>query len=311
MCQKCENPYTFYLIIWILLNVANLFSLLVYVAVIHIHDCNCFFIQKYKIVGLKYEIGDVHPGECVQLVREPMNPKDSNAIRVYNKWNKNLGYIESGAAATLSKVMDQYLSETTSSSLKLSMEGTIALQGAERYSVPLNIVLYIESKVLGSSSDLVQINDALKVLDDWKPHETIIIQLTSTSFPSATNMGMNFNNIEVTNQKVHWEDAQKNLDEMFDQLVNDRLNNLPPISIPTTITSPLLDHQIDGIRWLYNNEKNIDDYLQEQHDKIPKTKSWSVPFYQQIQQGETTVWKSEITGATQTDPPKPNGGSIL
>lgn len=218
---------------------------------------------------------------------------------------KPIEYIDAKTSPLLSKVMDKF--PTT-----LSIDGKIALQGATLYSVPLNLTLYTHHN---SASDVVHMIKILKELPGWKLHEMMIIMLTSTS--GSTTRGskripMNFDNIDdVTNQVVRWEDTHKKLDAIFDQLADDQLKNLPPIPIPSTLITPLLDHQLDGIRWLHKNEMNIDSRLQQKHQKSSKTAAMSTPFYQQIQKGSETLWLSEITQKTQKDPPEPIRGSLL
>jgi SWI/SNF-related matrix-associated actin-dependent regulator of chromatin subfamily A3 len=245
-----------------------------------------------------------HPGEYVKLIREPTNPYDSNAIRVDNIRNEKVGHIKATTAMTLAKVMDQFLpptptTESTGTST-IYMDGTIAFRGATSYSLPLQLDFYSQSKS-NYMADLVHINNALNKLIGWKPDKALMTLLRSSSLKSDAI------DVEVTNQTLNWEDAQKNLDVMFDQLVNDQLNNLPPLSIPETIITPLLEHQIDGIRWLYHHEVSMN----EQQDAKSKAGALSIPFYKQIQERGKKVWLSEITNATQTDPPKPIGGSIL
>ena len=63
------------------------------------------------IVGLQFQprVGgraNVHAHEFVQLVREPENIHDENAIRVDNLDNMKVGYIAAWAAAKLAPIMD-------------------------------------------------------------------------------------------------------------------------------------------------------------------------------------------------------------
>lgn len=247
----------------------------------------------------------------MKLIREPDNPYDRNAIRVDNIRNEKVGHIKATTAMTLAKVMDQFLPPTrttnTSTTSTIYMDGTIALRGATSYSLPLQLDFYSQSKS-DYMSDLVQINNALTELYGWKPDKALMTLLRSSSLKSDDVDESNFSDVEVTNQKLNWEDAQQNLDVMFDQLVNTQLSNLPPIPIPATIVTPLLDHQIDGIRWLHHHEICMNE---QKRDQTSKASALSIPFYKQIQERGKKVWLSEITNATQIDPPKPIGGSIL
>jgi len=59
-----------------------------------------------KIVGVQYYQGNANPGEQVLLKREPGNPYDSNAIRVDNVQNTQIGHIPRRVAEKLAKFID-------------------------------------------------------------------------------------------------------------------------------------------------------------------------------------------------------------
>ena len=61
---------------------------------------------EMKIVGIQYYQGEIHIGELAKLIREPGNPYDSNAIRVDNLNNVQIGHIKKQMAAALTRVMD-------------------------------------------------------------------------------------------------------------------------------------------------------------------------------------------------------------
>ena len=76
----------------------------------------------YLIVGIRYYQGVAHPGEYVDLVREPLNPYDSNAIRVDNVHHEKIGHIKGTQCRLLAPLMDQYAG-------RLKIEGTIPRRG--------------------------------------------------------------------------------------------------------------------------------------------------------------------------------------
>jgi SWI/SNF-related matrix-associated actin-dependent regulator of chromatin subfamily A3 len=61
---------------------------------------------RLSVVGIRYYRGVAHPGEYVQLVREPHNPYDRNAVRVDNMHGQKVGHIKKEQAAMLAPVMD-------------------------------------------------------------------------------------------------------------------------------------------------------------------------------------------------------------
>ena len=61
----------------------------------------------FHIVGLKYYLGAVSPGDIVSLVRKPDNKYDSNAIAVYNRSGDQVGFISREEARMLAPIMDR------------------------------------------------------------------------------------------------------------------------------------------------------------------------------------------------------------
>ncbi|KAH9675300.1 putative SWI/SNF-related matrix-associated actin-dependent regulator of chromatin subfamily A member 3-like 1 [Citrus sinensis] len=59
-----------------------------------------------NIVGLQYYSGTISGREMVGLVREPLNPYDSNAVKVLNTRTDQVGHIERSVAAVLAPLID-------------------------------------------------------------------------------------------------------------------------------------------------------------------------------------------------------------
>jgi hypothetical protein len=101
--------------------------------------------------------------------------------------------------------------------------------------------------------------------------------------------------VEMTN--VDWADAHEQLDEIFDQQSENRLEQLPNYSMPTQFQNlELFDYQKDGIRWLIHQERN--------QTAVP-------PFIKEIFQGGRKKWLCTITRAIFLKPPKPICGGVL
>jgi SWI/SNF-related matrix-associated actin-dependent regulator of chromatin subfamily A3 len=249
-------------------------------------------------VGIKYYKGVAHPGEYIKLVREPTNPYDRNAIRVDNIRNEKVGHIKATTAIFLAPVMDRFISmrDTT-----MNMDGTISLHGGNPFTLPLLLDFHSQSKT-DFISDFAQIHDVLQSCNTWNPSKALLSLLRGNE--DVLEVSANQNDVVVTNQTLDWKSAQQNLDLLFDQLLQDQLKDLPDVPMPSAIITPLLDHQIDGIRWLCHHETTI-------HDVPTMSTTRNVPFYKPIQERGRTVWLSEITNATQSDPPPPILGSIL
>lgn len=63
-----------------------------------------------KIAGASYyqsALKRCHKGERLQLVREPHNPHDHNAIAVHGQAKQLIGYLNKGLAAELAPLMDR------------------------------------------------------------------------------------------------------------------------------------------------------------------------------------------------------------
>jgi hypothetical protein len=101
--------------------------------------------------------------------------------------------------------------------------------------------------------------------------------------------------VEMTN--VDWEGAHEQLDEMFDQQSENRLEQLPNYSMPPQLQNvELFDYQIDGIKWLIHQERN--------DTALP-------PFCKEILVNGKKRWLCTITKAVMLKPPKPICGGIL
>lgn len=58
-----------------------------------------------RSVGRKFEITMCKPSEMVQLVPEPKNPADENAIAVYSARNYQIGYLTAERAPFIKKLL--------------------------------------------------------------------------------------------------------------------------------------------------------------------------------------------------------------
>ncbi|QRW08198.1 SWI/SNF-related matrix-associated actin-dependent regulator of chromatin subfamily A member 3-like 3 [Ceratobasidium sp. AG-Ba] len=93
-----------------------------------------------QVVGIQYYDGLVGPGEQVNLVREPTNKYDRNAIQVMNMRLKQVGHIPRQTAANLAPLIDQNL---------ILVEGTmndgncksLIVQG-HQYTLSLTLTIY-------------------------------------------------------------------------------------------------------------------------------------------------------------------------
>lgn len=88
-----------------------------------------------KIVGIQYYRGDCHVGEYVNLVREPNNRHDSNAICVQNMAGTQVGHVKATIAAWLAPIADD-------PHRLCRLEGTIIHPHRTQWDIPVQIGVY-------------------------------------------------------------------------------------------------------------------------------------------------------------------------
>jgi phage protein D len=101
--------------------------------------------------------------------------------------------------------------------------------------------------------------------------------------------------VVVQKKTLDWKTQQKQLDDMFEQQSKTQLSNLPEITMPEALQTELFGHQVDGIRWMVHRE----------------TGNIEPPFYKKVKEQGKTMYLSEITNASQSEPPKGIAGGIL
>lgn len=89
-----------------------------------------------QIVGCQYYEGTIHAGEMADLVREPSNPYDRNAIRVDNLMGVQVGHLKRIFAAALSPLLDD---ARKNSAMAPRLEAIVDREPANMYSVQARI----------------------------------------------------------------------------------------------------------------------------------------------------------------------------
>ncbi|XP_024171059.1 LOW QUALITY PROTEIN: putative SWI/SNF-related matrix-associated actin-dependent regulator of chromatin subfamily A member 3-like 1 [Rosa chinensis] len=185
-----------------------------------------------NIVGIQYYSGTITGREMVGLVREPLNPYDSNAIRVLNTRTIQVGHIERAVAAALAPLIDADL---------IAVEGIVpnTRAKANRFKIPCQVHIFariddfpfVLSAIHGAGLQLISDNDA--------------------AFPSEAMV--------VKEKKA--ERGYKTVDEIF-KLVDDNASQngaLEPMEPPKeVIKSELFRHQKEGLGWLVGRENSVD-----------------------------------------------------
>ena len=231
-----------------------------------------------RVVGIRYYVGKCHPGEFVRLVREPSNPYDSNAVRVDNLRGEKVGHIKREQALPLSNIMDLYGPHGN-----IIIDGTIPSAG-NSWNMPVNIDFY--------GTDLSMIEPIAAM---FQQSGTAFVHSRPQMTGGSTQEVIAIDSPIVQKCIVDWRTQQKDLDDMFDEQCKLQLQGLPHVPTPSQLKITLLDHQISGLQWMVRNE----------------TQPPPVPFYKQVKEQGKSVWLSEITNASQPEPPKPICGGIL
>eukprot|EP00980_Cylindrotheca_fusiformis_P021352 scaffold8235_cov113-Cylindrotheca_fusiformis.AAC.6 len=240
--------------------------------------------SEVRIVGIRYYRGVAHPGEFVQLVREPHNEYDSNAIRVdtVGQNPQKIGHIKRESAAMLAPLMDRW-------SPQIRLEGLIPRQG-NTFNLPLLLEFY--STKQDKAPELAQIlKNSMRCAVHMAPDfgGTTASTSANPSRMSATP------SIGVRREKIDWCRQQEELDSMFDQQLQRQLQNLPDLDMPNFCNLQLFDFQVQGIRFLVQKETN------------PQPP----PFFTTVKEQGRTMHLCEITQSSQPHPPSPIRGSIL
>ncbi|KAJ1405240.1 Zinc finger, RING-type [Sesbania bispinosa] len=197
------------------------------------------------IVGLKYYAGTISGREMVGLVREPLNPHDPNAIKVFNTRTEQVGHIERSVAAVLSPLIDSEL---------ITVEGIVpnSRSTATKFRMPCQVHIF------------AQFSSFPVVIDAFSESP---LHLISNSHPSFTLSD------SIAVKETRADDSFKNLNAIF-KLVNEHLAAkdcvleplLPP---PSVIKSELLQHQKEALGWLVHRENSVDlPPFWEQRDAI-------------------------------------------
>ena len=262
-----------------------------------------------KVVGIRYYRGVIHAGEFATLQREPDNPYDRNAIRVENMGKEKVGHIKRELAYQLAKLLDNRPVMEC-----LQIDATIPGRG-NAYTLPL------ELKVFGKSNHKFRLDSLQQTVD------RLLGQFARGRNQKQT--------LPTPPPSVHvrtyqgWKHEQERFNKLFEAHSKEHLAKLPDVPIPSALQTPLLEHQVQGLRWLVHREREAIVRTETTSPPIKssmtnesrkgKTKTnkntnqhASRPlFYKQVQENGRTVWYCEITNSSQTECPTHVRGGIL
>lgn len=185
-----------------------------------------------NIVGLKYYTGRINGRELVGLVREPLNPYDSSAIKVLNTSTVQVGHIERSVAAVLAPLLDDRRIST--------VEGIVPKppKNPNPYRLPCQIHIF--------------------ALPDAFP--AVRSALASAGLHLISNSDVEFAKSEsvIVQEKKRKTKNERSVDEIFALVGLGAANMLPVEANREVITADLLQHQKEGLGWLIRRENSSD-----------------------------------------------------
>ncbi len=243
---------------------------------------------EYLIVGIRYYKGVAHPNEYVELIREPNNPYDRNAIRVDNMQGEKVGHIKATMASTLATILDN------SDRLRVRVDGTIPRSG-NAYTVPIFLEFYCTASNVNNREEIEQIALNFQNIMKRDYHFHIAREFGGDGVSSNEVVSVSSAPI-VSRTKLNWQQQEEALNKMFDKQLEDQYKDLPDVSMPSCLKGiTLFDYQIKGVKWLFKKETNPSP----------------APFYKQVTEKGKKLWFCEITNSSQSDAPDEIRGSIL
>uniref|UniRef100_A0A7S1DN32 PARP-type domain-containing protein n=1 Tax=Hemiselmis andersenii TaxID=464988 RepID=A0A7S1DN32_HEMAN len=240
------------------------------------------------VVGCRYYGGLLHEGEYAELVREPRNQYDRNAIRVDNMMAQQVGHIKKEQAAVLAPMIDD------ASPLKPWIEVEVNEGGTNMFQVSCTASIYGPVEYQEQVLRYVMASGVLRL----KGNQSIP---GSPGMGSGTGVtGTNSSNLSVVRSvKISSAEAsQKSLDKLYDELKTD-LSQLDTASVMKALQgkllSPLFPHQQQGVAWMLSREASL---------SLP-------PFWSQVTEAGTTVYYNQVTKSSQSTAPAPVKGGLV
>ncbi|XP_058209462.1 putative SWI/SNF-related matrix-associated actin-dependent regulator of chromatin subfamily A member 3-like 1 [Rhododendron vialii] len=185
-----------------------------------------------NIVGLQYYSGRISGREMVGLVREPLNPYDTNAIKVLNTRTLQVGHIEQSVAKVLSPLIDENL---------ISVEGIVPKTPNRgfRYKIPVQVHVFARREAFSFVQSAISLGG---------------LQLIS-------NEEAGFGLSEAVVVKERRSEDGRSLDDIF-KLVDENVRRKGAMEVvepPTeVIKSELFVHQKEALGWMVNRENGCE-----------------------------------------------------
>jgi SWI/SNF-related matrix-associated actin-dependent regulator of chromatin subfamily A3 len=231
------------------------------------------------IVGIQHYRGDIHVGEMANLVREPSNPYDRNALRVDNLAGVQIGHIKKETAAALAPVLDNASHQEVNVCCDIIRQNSwncdckISVWGVPSHDAAQAIGALLRSRGVHLHGGLAAAPQA------------------PASMPSVQSQ-----------QVVVRLNSQEDLDALFEKLSDEETCGLDleaarqAVFNQGVVTSELFHHQLVGVAWMMNRELS---------SMVP-------PYYTEVTEQKRKAWVCRITNSSASvRPENPRGGMLL
>jgi SWI/SNF-related matrix-associated actin-dependent regulator of chromatin subfamily A3 len=247
------------------------------------HELLLATVPAVKVVGLQHYRGIVHRGEWANLVRDPRNPYDSNAIKVTTlSGSVQVGHINRYSAATLRSTLD----DRSRSRVRVDCDFPSAGSNSRVYTVQARLRFW---GFRHQSASLLSRIRGLRPRTGpglgWTRH-TPGSAATAAGATAAAVKKIKFDPVQ----------AHKELDALFDKLAADRAKMDEydaPAAVGSTLKARLFPHQKKGVHWMLAREESDPTGLP--------------PFWSR----EGSKYLNSITNSTSNTCPKKVRGGVL
>lgn len=248
------------------------------------------------IVGCRYYSGVIHAGEMANLVREPRNQYDANAVRVDNMLGNQVGHLKRNFAAALAPLLDDR------SPCAPRFEARVPREPDNIYSVECQISVRGLPEHAAAVGEYLQRSGLTMRGGTWQPQSRAASQSRAVSRVVATT-------VSVGKALKSQEDLDKLFDEMGKQQKATGLAEA--VARSSMITASLLPHQLEGLAWMLARESGfVDDAVKGLEGANAPTQPLP-PLWKKVVEKKKTAYLNAATNTSQANPPPGVRGGIL
>ncbi|XP_059159107.1 helicase-like transcription factor [Physella acuta] len=195
-----------------------------------------FGLVRSDIVGVQYYKGTVSNNEMVNLVREPDNRYDCNAVKVENMGMEQVGHIKKEHAKALSQIMDKTVAK---------VEGIVPYGAKNKYRMPIDIYLW------GTPNNRPEVVGILRSNGITLSEGEHPVRKSGSLLEGSS---MDYGHVVSSRIFISPAEMQNELDKMFETLEEgDKTTETKPVE---AIRTSLYPHQKQALNWMICKENN-------------------------------------------------------